>query len=75
MGDDWSGPRNCPTCGSIALFVGSTKIGSLNPHATRRQDQRLLLLPRFSLRTGAVTIKVTSNGKDVQIDGLITSRT
>jgi len=37
--------------------------------------QRLLLLPRFSLRTGTVTIKVLSSGKTVQIDGLLSTRT
>jgi hypothetical protein len=37
--------------------------------------QRLLQLPRFSLCTGTVTIKVLTSGKTLQIDGLLTSRT
>jgi hypothetical protein len=65
----------CNHCGSVAVYVGVTKIGTISLYATTTHYQRLLQLPRFSLRTGTVTIKVLSSGKTVQIDGLLTSRT
>jgi hypothetical protein len=33
------------------------------------------MLPRFAYRTGAVTVKVLSRSKTVQIDGLVACRT
>jgi hypothetical protein len=66
----------CPNCGSIAVFVGSKKIGTINLHAATTENQSVLLLPHFGLRTGTVQIKVISpDGKSVKIDGLITRRT
>ena len=65
----------CNHCGSVAVYVGATKIGTISLYATTTHYQRLLLLPRFSLRTGTVTIKVLSSGKTVQIDGLLSTRT
>ena len=66
----------CNHCGSVAVYVGATKIGTtISLYATATHYQRLLLLPRFSLRTGTVTIKVLSSGKTVQIDGLLSTRT
>ena len=65
----------CNHCGSVAVYVGATKIGTISLYATATHYQRLLQLPRFSLQTGTVTIKVLSSGKTVQIDGLLSTRT
>jgi photosystem II stability/assembly factor-like uncharacterized protein len=65
----------CNHCGSVAVYVGATKIGTISLYATATHYQRLLLLPRFSLRSGTVTIKVLSSSKTVQIDGLLSTRT
>jgi hypothetical protein len=66
----------CSNCGSIAVYVGHKKIGSIDLHAGKTEYQSVLLLPHFGLRTGTVRIKVTSpDGKTVQIDGLISRRT
>lgn len=65
----------CNHCGSVAVYVGATKIGTISLYATATHYQRLLLLPRFSLGTRTVTIKVLSSGKTVQIDGLLSTRT
>ena len=54
-------------CGACRDELGVTR--------HQRIGQRLLLLPRFSPRTGTVTIKVLSSGKTVQIDGLLSTRT
>jgi hypothetical protein len=35
----------------------------------------LYVLPKFSYRTGTVTLKVLTSGKQVQIDGLALTRT
>ena len=61
----------CPTCGSIAVDLGSTRIGTLSLYSATTQKKQLLLLPRFATpRSGVVTVKVMSTGKTIQIDGL-----
>jgi len=60
----------CPTCGTITISVGNTKIGRVNLHASSTQRRVLRLLPPFSQRIGAVHITVTSRGKRVQVDGV-----
>ena len=60
----------CPTCGSLAVYVGATKVGSLSL-VSATATRRLLLLPRFtSARTGVVKVVVTSTGKLRRLDGL-----
>ena len=63
----------CPTCGQVALFVGTTRIGTVNLHSTTTRHQVIRTLPRFTARTGAVAIKVLTSGKTVTIDGLAVS--
>jgi surface antigen len=64
----------CESCGSVAVFVGSTRIGSVSLHAATTRYRQLVLLPRFPYRTGTVAIKVISSGRPVQIDGAVVSR-
>lgn len=65
----------CPTCGNVAIYVGATRIGGISLAKATTANRQVLMLPRFSLREGTVSIKVTSTAKSVQIDGLVTSRT
>lgn len=65
----------CPTCGKVRILVGGTSVGVIdlsNPTTLRRRT--LLLDPFATLRTGTVTIRVMSSGKQVAIDGLVVSR-
>lgn len=64
----------CHWCGAVRLYVGSHYIGTINLFASRTHYQQVLMLKQFSLRSGTVRL-VTTSGKLVQIDGLVTSRT
>ena len=65
----------CPTCGRVRLYVAGTRVGVIDLAAPQRLRQQILMLDPFSsLRTGRVTVKVISGGKQVAIDGLVVSR-
>ena len=64
----------CPNCGSISVKVGSKVIANLSLFASTTKVKQLVTLKPFALRTGTVTITVTSSGKSVQIDALGLSR-
>lgn len=64
----------CPTCGQVALYVGATRIGTLNLHAAGTHHKVIELLPVFDLRSGTVSVQVLSTRRSVQIDGLVISR-
>ena len=64
----------CRTCGVVGVYVGPTLIAKVNLAATVTSYRNVINLPRFSLRTTKVTVKVLTSGKTVQIDGLSTSR-
>lgn len=64
----------CPTCGSVSLYVGTTKVGSLSLARSTTSHQVLLLPRRSTALTGKVRIVVTSSsGRLVRIDGLMIS--
>jgi large repetitive protein len=63
----------CRTCGSIAIFVGGHRIKLLDLHSATTHRRVLVVLAPFGVRRAAVTIKVISSGKQVQIDGVGTS--
>jgi hypothetical protein len=67
----WLIATRCASCGSVDVFVGSTRVGrvDLSSDATRRQ-QVIALPASTSIRTGKLTIRVTSSGKRVEIDGI-----
>ncbi|BBH16415.1 hypothetical protein Back2_07020 [Nocardioides baekrokdamisoli] len=64
----------CPTCGKIAVYVGSSLVGTVNLAAAHAANRVLIVLPHFSYRLGTVTIKVLTSGHPVVIDGLGISR-
>ena len=63
----------CPTCGSLDVYVGSTKVGSISLKAST--SRRVLLNPiRLpKVKTGKVSLVVASTGKWVKIDGVVIS--
>lgn len=63
----------CSTCGVVGVYVGSTRVGRINLAAARSQ-RRTVTLPAFSLRSGTVSVRVLSTGKQVRIDALGISR-
>ena len=63
----------CPACGSIAVYVGSTKVGTISlVRATNARVTRLL--PSFATaRTGVVRLVTLTAGKTTSLDGLVLS--
>lgn len=60
--------------GSVAVYVGTVKIGTVSLKASAGHSQQLLWLPAVSARTGTVTLKTLSIAS-VRIDGLVDART
>ena len=61
----------CPTCGSVAVYVGALKVGVVNLYAATTIDHSVLVLPRLRARmVGVVRLQVLSSGRLVKIDGL-----
>jgi hypothetical protein len=62
-----------PGYGTVGLYVGSTLIGKISLAASTVHYRAVLLLPKFALRSGTVSVKVLTSGKPVAIDGLVVS--
>jgi hypothetical protein len=64
----------CPTCGSVALYIGGHKVGGFSL-ATTTTKRRTLLLPRWTTaRKGVVRVVVTSpTDRLVRLDGVVVS--
>jgi len=65
----------CPTCGAVAVYVGASKVGTINLARPRGTISRaLVMLPRFtSKKSGVIRLVTTTKGRLVKIDGLATS--
>jgi hypothetical protein len=65
----------CATCGSVAVYVGNTHVGTISLYAPSTRLKQLLTTKAFTYRTNAtVTLRVATSGKPVVIDGLLLSR-
>lgn len=60
----------CATCGTVDVLVGSTVVAHVNLASSTTVYKRIIALPSFTTRSGTVTLRVTSSGKTVLIDGL-----
>jgi Tol biopolymer transport system component len=66
----------CPTCGSLAVYWGSTKISSVGLYASTTKRRQLVALPLLTtVRAGTLTIRSTSSGLRVMVDGVAFRRT
>jgi hypothetical protein len=65
--------QRCSTCGKVGVYLGSTLLATVDLHATSTY-RALIALPRFSLRTTNVTLKVLTSGKPGRVDALVSSR-
>lgn len=61
----------CRTCGLVGVYVGRTLVGKLNLYMSSTRYRQVLLLPRFSYRSGSVVVRSLSTHKLVQVDGLV----
>ena len=65
----------CAGCGTVGVYVGSVKVGTVGLSSTTTRHKQVLLLPAFaSAKSGTVRLKVLSSGKPVRIDGLVVIR-
>lgn len=62
----------CPSCGTVDVFVGATKIGRISlARGSSTLNRKPILLPRFGSRTGTVRVKVVTSGRMVRVDSLV----
>ena len=60
----------CSSCGSVAVYVGSTKIGTYSLKKSGSSARGLVTTARFSSKSGKVKVVSTISGKTVRIDGV-----
>jgi hypothetical protein len=65
----------CASCGKVAVYSGSTLLGTINLYKSTTSKEQIIALPKVSYRTANLRLKVVTSGKSVQIDGLGVSRT
>ncbi|MGN6723121.1 MAG: hypothetical protein ACTHJM_10955 [Marmoricola sp.] len=65
----------CASCGKVAVYSGSTLLGTINLYKSTTAKEQVIALPKVSYRTANIRLKVTTSGKTIQIDGLGVSRT
>jgi hypothetical protein len=65
----------CPTCGTLQVYWGSTLLKSISLRSSTIVYKKLITVTTFTTaRSGTLTIKVTSSGKRVIVDGLAIRR-
>jgi uncharacterized protein YjbI with pentapeptide repeats len=67
----------CDVCGSLAVYVGSARVGTISLHSSLTVERTLLVLPRFSsVRHGVVRLVVVSPlNRSVHVDALVVTAT
>jgi alpha-tubulin suppressor-like RCC1 family protein len=65
----------CPTCGTVKVYWGSTLLRTVSLHSDTTVNRKLITVASYSgARTGTLTIRVTSSGRKVIIDGVAIRR-
>ena len=64
----------CPTCGTVAAYVGSTYVGTIDLRAASTVRGAVVWLARTGTLSGTLTLRVTSAGRLVEVDGVGVSR-
>jgi hypothetical protein len=67
----------CDVCGTLAVYVGSTRVGTISLHSAATVERTLLVLPRFSsARRGVVRLVVVSPlNRPLNVDALVVTAT
>jgi hypothetical protein len=66
----------CPACGSVRVYLGSTLLKTVSLVSSTTVYRRVITVAVFSsVRAGTVTVKLSSSGRRVYLDGLAISRT
>jgi hypothetical protein len=65
----------CPTCGSIDVYWGATRIKTISLKSATTVNRKLITVVVWTApKTGTLTIKVATSGKKVIIDGVAIRR-
>jgi hypothetical protein len=65
----------CATCGTVRVYWGSTLLKTVSLYSKTTVAKKLIRVATFtSGRTGTLSIRVTSSGKKVNIDGVAIRR-
>jgi hypothetical protein len=65
----------CATCGSLKVYWGTTLLKTVSLYSATTVNKKLITVASFAAgRTGTLTIKVSSSGKRVIIDGVAIRR-
>jgi len=64
----------CPTCGTVAVYAGSTLLGRLSLVSSTVRHRVVLTLPAFAQRSAVVSVRVLTSRRLVQVDGLVLAR-
>ena len=65
----------CSTCGTVRVYWNGTLLRTISLHSATTVNHKLLTVTTFSAgRSGTLTIKVSSSGKRVIIDGVAIRR-
>jgi hypothetical protein len=67
----------CDVCGTLAVYVGSTRVGTISLHSKTTVERTLLVLPRFATRhDGVVRLVVVSPlNRSLNVDALVVTAT
>jgi hypothetical protein len=60
----------CSTCGSVAVLWNGTRLRTLSLKGTSRHKVVLPVVTWSATRSGTVTLRVTTSGKPVTVEGL-----
>jgi hypothetical protein len=61
----------CPTCGSVRVYLGTTLLKSISLRSATTVNRKVIAVYTSSaLKSGTVSIKVTTSLKAVKVDGL-----
>jgi hypothetical protein len=62
---------SCPSCGQLAVYVGATRLGTLDTRASRPHHRAWFATPMSrALHIGRLMLVVVSTGKPVYVDGV-----
>lgn len=60
----------CPKCGSLDVYVGRKRIGTIGLYSSTTRTQQLRSVSATSLRSGTITLRARTSGRLVIVDGL-----
>jgi hypothetical protein len=58
----------------VQILIRGHLVATVRLHAASTTRRAVIVLPRFGVRGGRVTVRVVSTGRPVQIDGLGVTR-